>query len=108
RGREAGQLHIVLAIAEKYAVQQWLEAQGYQSEQELPEVWVFDPQNKPIVLSGFGETRRHQEYSRRLRRFGGKLLFAGLCIVLLAAIPGVTRKLQTDRMEAFLQQAEQE
>lgn len=109
RSREPEHLNIVLAIAEKSAVNEWLEEQGfYQSEEELPEVWVFDPQNRPIVLAGFGETRRYREYSGRLKRYGGKLLFVCLCIVLLAAVPGIVRKLQTDRMEAFLSETEQE
>jgi len=108
RSRDADSLNIVLAIAERNAVHDWLEEQGYQSEDDLPEVWVFDPQNKPIVLSGFGESRRHREYARRLRRAGAKVLFIGLSIVLLAVVPGLVRKLQTDRMEVFLTQAEQE
>lgn len=108
RSRDAEFLNIVLAIAEQQAVHDWLEEQGYRSDENLPEVWVFDPQNKPIVLAGFGEARRYQEYSRRLRKTGAKVLFIGLCIVLLAAVPGIVRKLQTDRMEVFLTQAEQE
>jgi len=108
RSRDAEFLSIVLAIAERQAVHDWLEEQGYRSEADLPEVWVFDHQNKPVVLSGFGESRRYQEYRRQLRRTGGKVLFIALCIVLLAAVPGVVRKLQTDRMETFLAQAEQE
>lgn len=110
RERSGDSLHLVLAIAARSEVDAWLAArgQGADGEQPLPEVWVLDDHRRPIVLEGFGENRRYRAYSRRVGAFAARLGFIALCLITLAAVPGVVRSLQSERMEGYLQQAERE
>lgn len=110
RERSQDRLHLVLAIAARADVDACLATQGATAATDSvqPEVWALDDQQRPVVISGFGENARYRAYPRRVARVGARVALIALCLVALAALPGLVRSLQVQRMEGYLQAVTQE
>lgn len=108
--RQDDSLQVSLAIAARDDVTQFLQQQGIDAlnGQEVPEVWVMDTQQSPVVLRGFGEGRRYRAYSRRVASVGARLAALLLLLIMIAAVPPLVRDLQAGRMQAYLQEVEAE
>lgn len=105
--RRENNIQVLLAIAALDDIEAFLEQSGV-SGNELPEIWVLDEQGRPVVMQGFGETRRQQAYPRQVAAFGARLGLLVLGVILLAAVPAVVRDMQAERMERYLQDAQDE
>lgn len=110
RRRGDGQLYLTLAITAVSEVMATLHQRDepHAAPEDLPEVWCLDADGRPIVLRGFGETRRAADYRRRLAWLGG---LAGLALLLCCAlmlVPGLVRAMQADNMAYHYAQAQAE
>ena len=82
------QVNVVLA-SQRQIAQYLTEQAGRLKGLPAPEVWVLNPNVRPLVLQGFGETARHAFAARR-RHLGYGLLALALALVLaMAATPTV-------------------
>lgn len=82
--RDARSIHLDIALASRSAVHSWL-APRQDADAVLPEVWVAGSA-APVVLQGFGESRRERAYRRRLRRCGGMIATILALLLLLAGL----------------------
>ncbi len=95
-----GVCQVDMALASQRQIAQYLAEQTVRlAGLAPPEMWVFNPQGKPLVLRGFGESLR-QAFGARRRRLGYGLLALALVLgVALAATP--TLQLRMRALEAM-------
>lgn len=107
--RDDGMLQVLLAIAARADIDAFLGQSDIGiSDNELPEIWVLDEQDNPVVMQGFGEIQRQQAYPRRVAAFGARLGLLVLGLILIATVPAVVRDMQAERMEQYLQEVQNE
>ena len=84
----SGGLDIEAVLASRKQATQYIATQQHRLDATataVPEVWVFTPQGRPIVLASWGEARRTQHGAKR-RYLAYGLLAAALCLVAAIAI----------------------
>ena len=104
RSTTAVKLQIVLASraqVEPYVQSKIIAARQAQTEGAVladPELWVFTPQQQPVVLQGFGENARAQAGRRKLMRNAAGVGLALLLLLAIAVTP--TAQLRLRAVEA--------
>lgn len=92
-GRAGGVLRVCLTIVSRSAVHAYLERHLSATEVETEEVWVRVA-DLYLVISGFGEQRRHVRYSGRLKRLAAWCGYVLLLSVVLMLLPVGLRAIQ--------------
>lgn len=110
RSRDEQGVHLVLAIASRAAVTQWLREQPAENSSAQPgvgavpvedwEVWA-DCNGSLVTLRGFGEARREQLYRKRLGNAAGLCGAAALGLLLIAGLFAMQQRLLTERLETL-------
>lgn len=79
----SGGLDINAVLVSRKQATQYISTQQHRFDAATaaePEVWVFTPQGRPIVLAGWGEARRAQHGTKR-RYLAYGLLASALCLI---------------------------
>lgn len=88
RAEAAGGLHMDAVLASRKQAAQYIGTQKHRlttPTAQAPEVWAFTPKGSPIVLVGWGETRRAQHGATQ-RHMAYGFLAATLCLIVAMAI----------------------
>ena len=93
------EVHVVL-VSRKQAEQYIGTQQHRLAANAAPEVWAFAPNNRPILLEGWGEARRVQHSAKR-RRVGYGLLASGLLLT-CAIVTTPTMQLRLRAIQAVI------
>lgn len=95
RPSRAGFVDVQVALASRGQIQAHLRELPLRLPAgELPEVWATSPAYSPVVLGGFGESRRLAYTSGRRRFVFGLLLLACLLFLSILATPVVQRRMR--------------
>ncbi len=102
KSRVDGQLDVVLAIACRGMIHQYLHKPGVRSGESKVEAWCVTDDGLPVILRGFGEGVRAWQFRWRLGVLGVLVsVFLALMVALLA-LPGQARQWRAERLESQL------
>jgi general secretion pathway protein L len=96
-GRSESSLHIVLAVVSISATMGFLGRHYDCHDPSVYEVWA-DVDGTPIMLNGFGESKRKARYRRRLIRVGATLAYIGLILVLIFGLAASAKYFELERV----------
>jgi Tfp pilus assembly protein PilN len=106
-GRDEKGLRLQLAIVSSSAVMRYLGSRHDLHDPHAREVWAMTGE-QPVVLRGFGESRRLQRYQRRLLRMAGWLGVCLLTLLLILALLAGGKYLQLQQYETLADTVQRE